>query len=153
MRAVLAALLLLLCSNSAALAEERVIQMSSEISIRANGSIIVRDTIDVMVEGKTIKRGLLYGFDAHYTARRPPGADLPVHVQDIQRDGQAEPHVLESTEWGPRLKIGRVDVLLPHGQHRYVIAYCLEQQFLALPNAQILDRNVTSRWPFPIDHY
>lgn len=150
---LLLAAILWACFASDSLAEEHITHLSSHIAVRPNGSIVVRDTIEVMVLGEQIKHGVFYGFSAHYTRLRPPGANLPAHVEGVLLDGKPETHVMEATDTGPRLKIGGADVLLPTGPHTYVISYCLEQQFSVLPGADILDRYVTSRWTFPIDKF
>ena len=68
MRLLLAfAIGLLLALGTPALAEERITQFISEVTVNADSSLLVRETITVEAEGGEIKRGILRDFPTTYT--------------------------------------------------------------------------------------
>lgn len=66
-----------------------------------------------------------HGIYRYWDAADPadPSARYPVTVVSIERDGQPEPVELSKTGTVTVAKIGDKDVILPSGEHRYVLVY------------------------------
>jgi len=146
---LLAALALL--APGAALAEERILSWQSDIEIRPDGTLEVAETIRVAVEGYQISRGIYRDFPTIYQ-RNGRRVRVGFEVEDVERDGRAEPYALEGIGNGVRVRIGDADVLLPYGEHTYVIRYTTTRQLGFFDGYDELYWNVTGNgWAFPID--
>ena len=66
MRRVIAALFLLLLAVVPAAAEEVIRNFISDVTVNADGSVDVRETITLRAEGNEIKRGILRDFPTTY---------------------------------------------------------------------------------------
>ncbi len=152
----LAALLVLvlvpLLPPPAARAAERITLFHAEITVRPDSVIEVRETIEVTVEGVEIRRGILRDLPLSRTA--PDGASwrTPYRILSVTQDGA--PARWRTEQPGGdllRIRIGDPEVLLPHGTHRYVIAYESGAQVRPFPEHDELWWNVTGEhWTFPI---
>ena len=54
---------------TAVVADERILDYQSDIMIRADGSMLVTETIQVRSEGQKIRRGIYRDFPTQYTDR------------------------------------------------------------------------------------
>lgn len=150
--------LVALCAGGAS-AQERILNFASDISINADGSLLVNETIVVQVQGQQIKRGILRDFPTRYEDRRgseivvPLKVVVPFEVTGVQRDGTPEQYSVEPLENGVRVRIGKPDQLLPFGPHEYRISYRTARQLGFFERHDELYWNVTGNgWPFVIDH-
>lgn len=135
-----------------ALAQERIVDFASDISIEPDGSLRVVETITVQVEGKQIKRGIFRDFPTRYENRRGVKTVVPFEVMAVQRDGASEPYALEQLDNGVRLRIGNAAVMLSHGAHQYRISYRTARQLGFFEQHDELYWNVTGNgWPFVIE--
>ncbi len=152
MRSLAFAIGLLLALASSALAEERITQFISEVTVNADASLSVRETIIIQAEGNQIKRGILRDFPTTYTDRGGQRVVVGFEVQGVKRDGRAEPYALEPLRNGTRIRIGDKDVFLNEGQHRYEITYRTTRQIGFFDGYDELYWNVTGNgWTFAID--
>ena len=138
--------------GGAALAQERIIDFASDVSIDANGSLLVVETIVVQVEGQQIKRGIFRDFPTRYENHRGLTVVVPFEVLNVQRDGAAEPYNVEPLTNGMRVRIGNAQQMLPRGQHMYRISYRTGRQLGFFDQHDELYWNVTGNgWSFVID--
>ena len=152
MRRLLAFLLLALACASPALAEERIKSFLSDVTVNADASIDVHETITVNSEGNGIKHGIFRDFPTTYTDRHGQRVIVGLDVIDVKRDGREEPYVLESLSNGVRIRIGDKDVWLEDAPHRYEISYRTTRQIGFFDKFDELYWNVTGNgWDFPID--
>ncbi len=149
--------LLVFCAGNAS-ARERILDFASEISIEANGALLVVETIVVHVEGQQIKRGILRDFPTRYEDRRgtefvvPLKVVVPFEVIGVLRDGAPEQYGVEPLKNGVRVRIGKPNLLLPHGPHEYRISYRTARQLGFFERHDELYWNVTGNgWPFVIE--
>jgi uncharacterized membrane protein YgcG len=106
----------------------------------------------VRSEGQAIRRGILRDFPTEYRDRAGNKVRVPFDVVGVSRDGAAEEHVVESLDNGVRIRIGNRDVLLPRGEHTYVIRYRTARQLGFFATHDELYWNVTGNgWTFAID--
>ncbi|HET7710029.1 MAG TPA: DUF2207 domain-containing protein [Sphingomicrobium sp.] len=148
LRLVLAAAALL---ATPAMAEERITRFTSDIDIRADGSLDVAETIDVVAENDRIKRGIFRDFPTRYHGRN--GAQLKVgfDLVSVTRNGSPEPARVEPINRGVRVRIGDPDRLIDPAEHRYVIRFRTTRQLGRFADYDELYWNVTGNgWVFPI---
>ncbi len=149
-RQILAAVFAL--ASLAAAGEERIVDFSADIAIARDGTLAVTETIVVQVEGAGIKRGIVRDFPTSYTDRAGNRVHVPFDVVAVRRDGAPEPHAIEALANGVRVRIGRADVLLDRGEHRYEIEYRTARQLGFFAAHDELYWTVTGNgWTFAID--
>ena len=147
----LAALLLALLPLSAH-AEERIREFNSDVRIAKDGSLTVVETIKVASEGNQIQRGIQRDFPTTYRNGLGQKTRVGFDVQSVTRDGSPEPFQMMGLANGERVRIGRADVLLPPGDHTYVITYKTNRQLRFDKDFDELYWNATGNgWTFPID--
>ena len=152
MRVLAFVVALFLGLTTSAFAEERIVNFISDVTVNADASLEVRETITVNAEGNDIRRGILRDFPTTYTDRRGNRTRVGFEVLGVTRDGRSEPYALESISNGTRIKIGDADVFLYNGQHTYEIAYRTTRQLGFFPEFDELYWNVTGNgWTFAID--
>jgi uncharacterized membrane protein YgcG len=151
MRRLICTLVLALC-GAASVAQERVLDFASDVSIDADGSLLVVETIVVQVEGQQIKRGIFRDFPTRYENHRGLTVVVPFEVLNVQRDGAVEQYKVEPLNNGMRVRIGNPQQMLPRGPHMYRISYRTGRQLGFFERHDELYWNVTGNgWPFVID--
>ncbi|PZF77252.1 DUF2207 domain-containing protein [Aestuariivirga litoralis] len=152
MRRLLAFLLLAVMLAAPAQAEERIRNFISSVTVNADASINVTETIIVNSEGRAINHGIFRDFPTTYTDAHGQRVIVGFTVLDVKRDGQDEPYSLEPLSNGTRIRIGDKDVWLENAQHRYEISYRTTRQIGFFGTFDELYWNVTGNgWDFPID--
>ncbi len=139
---------------AAALAQggERIVQFRSDIVVAPSGAVTVTETIDVIVAGNQIKRGILRDFPTTYKGLHGETVTVGFEVLDVRRDGNAETFKTERRSNGVRVRIGNKDVFIEHGKHRYTIVYRTNRQIGFFEDFDELYWNVTgSDWTFTIE--
>jgi hypothetical protein len=152
MRLLAFAIGLLLALAAPALAEERITDFLSEVTVNADASLTVRETISVIAEGNEIRRGILRDFPTIYTDARGQRVVVGFDVESVTRNGRAEPYALESLSNGVRIRIGDKDVFLEYGPQRYQITYRTTRQIGFFEDGDELYWNATGNgWTLPIE--
>ncbi len=135
-----------------AAAQERITDFSSDISIAANGTLTVTETIAVQVENLAIEHGIFRDFPTTYTDRAGNRVRVRFEVDDVMRDGRPEPYVVETIDNGKRVRIGEADTTVSRGAHTYRIVYKTDRQIGFFEDFDELYWNVTGNaWAFRID--
>jgi uncharacterized membrane protein YgcG len=151
MRSVLAALLLLLFALPLQ-ATERILSYDSDITVRADGSQAVTETIQVRAEGVDIKRGIYRDFPTDYYTRYGRHVRVKFEVSGVERDGRPEPFHTQRLDNGVRVYVGRGDVFLDPGTYTYRLSYVTDRQLGFFKDHDELYWNVTGNgWMFAID--
>jgi len=144
--------LLLLASASPGAAEERILAFDANITVHADSSMSVRETIRVRAEGANIRRGIFRDFPTRYRDRYGNAYRVDFETQSVSRDGAPEPHRVENRSNGVRVYAGDPDVFLAPGEYTYVIAYRTSRQLGYFDDHDELYWNATGNgWIFPID--
>jgi uncharacterized membrane protein YgcG len=147
-----AALAALVLAPLAAAQAERITSFESDIAVRADGSMLVTETITVIAQGDRIRRGIFRDFPTMYEGPWGLRAHVPFEVSRVTRAGRDEPHAIETLQNGVRVRIGREEVMLPAGEHTYTITYETANQLGLFEDHDELYWNVTGTgWDFPID--
>ncbi len=135
-----------------AVAEERIRDFASDVTIARDGSIEVSETIRVEAENVAINRGIFRDIPTRYDGPRGQRVKVGFTLIETLRDGQVEPSKIETMSNGVRIKIGNPDVIIPVGEHVYTIRYRATRMLGRFKDFDELYWNVTgSGWRFPID--
>ncbi|SON54725.1 hypothetical protein HDIA_1184 [Hartmannibacter diazotrophicus] len=152
MKAILAALALVLALASPVLAEERIRSYDSRIDVRTDGLLDVTETITVDAEGANIKRGIYRDFPLIYVDENGKRHEVGFDILSVKRGGRDEPYFTNRNSDGIRIYIGDKDVLLSPGTYTYEIRYETSRQFRRFDDHDEVYWNVTGNdWAFPID--
>ena len=87
-------------------AEERILAWESDIRVRPDSTLEVRETLRVRAEGVGIRRGIFRDFPTVYTDSRGERMVTGFDVEGVTRNGRAEPWRLEKRANGVRIWIG-----------------------------------------------
>jgi hypothetical protein len=88
----------------------------------------VVERIEVLAEGREIRRGILRDFPTEYRGADGKTTSVPFDVAGVKRNGAPERFVIERLANGRRIRIGAANVLLERGVHVYEIAYRTSRQ-------------------------
>ena len=129
-------------------ADERILSFDSHVAIQKDGALDVTETITVRAEGDQIRRGIFREFPTRYKGRNGSQVLVGFELLGVTRNGETEPAAKEAMTNGVRVRIGQADVLLPPGDHRYVIHYRTTRQLGRFADYDEIYWNVTGNgWP------
>ena len=154
MRRIIAAAFLLLAAQASAVAQERIINFVSDVTVQTNGDLDVTETITIQAEGNQFRRGIFRDFPTRYR-RRTDGTNVVVgfDVISVTRNGQTENYTTENISNGVRTKVGNANIFIPRGQHTYTIRYRTTRQVGFFEKFDELYWNATGNgWNFFIDN-
>lgn len=143
--------LALLLPAGLARAEEAITSFKTRVTLGADGTVDVVETITVMAEGNQIRRGIFR--DIPTQLQNPDGSmqRSGLDVLSVSRDGSQEPFEVESITRGKRIRIGDADVFLTYGQHTYTIHYTMTRMGRMFADHDELYWNATGNfWDFRI---
>ena len=148
---IVLALLFAVGFATGALAAEEIRNFRALVDVGADGTLTVRETIAVNVEGRQISRGIFRDIPVRYEDADGRMREVRLDVRSVKRDGGSEPYAIERNSGVVRIRIGDADVLLPHGVHTYEIIYQTTRQIRYFDDHDELYWNVTGNgWDFPI---
>ena len=152
MRHLLLAFLVLIAGARGAVAEERINDFASHVTIEGDASVTVRETIAVTAEGNQIRRGIYRDIPTIYTDRNGIRTRIALDVLKVTRNGREESYAIEWLSNGIRIRIGDADRFLDYGQHVYGITYRATRLIGYFPDYDEFYWNVTGDgWNFVID--
>ncbi len=131
---------------------ERILSFDSRITVSADASMLVTETIRVLSTGEQIRRGIFRDFPTTYRDRAGNRYTVGFNLQAILRDGSPEDWHTERLANGIRIYMGHKDHLLPPGEHTYTLIYATDRQLGFFADHDELYWNVTGNgWAFAID--
>jgi len=149
---VLALFTIVLSFPSSAFSDERIVSFHGNITVNADSTIIVEETIKVVSEGDVIRRGIYRDFPTKYPGKWGMPRIVVFELIGITRDGKPEPYHTEYAGNGVRVYIGDKDVLIENGEHIYTLRYSTDRQLGFFEGRDELYWNVTGNgWVFPIE--
>ena len=149
------ALLFILGLSCAAHAQndERILSYDTDVTVNEDGSMLVRESIRVHINGQKIVHGIYRDFPTEYKDKMGIRKHVPFDIQSVTRDGQEEPYHTGTRENGVRVYIGPRFADAPLGDHTYEITYRTDRQIGFYQDRDELYWNVTGNgWDFPIEH-
>jgi hypothetical protein len=133
-------------------ATESILGFHSEITVEADGDVVVRETIRVRCAGQQIKRGIYRDFPTLYRGPAYTRRSVPFEILEVLRDGRREAWHTGDLNRGVRVYIGRENVHLKPGVYTYTLAYRTGRQLGFFGDHDELYWNVTgNRWSFRIE--
>lgn len=132
--------------------QERVISYHSDITINADASVDVTETIKVYANGVDIRRGIYRAYPTEYVDDQGFTISVGFEVLEVLRDGQQEPYHTESANNGKVVYIGDADVFLDPGEYTYTIRYRTDRQLGFFDDYDELYYNVNGTgWVLPME--
>ncbi len=142
----------LLGSALAVSAKERILSFESNIVVRPDSSVEVKETIRVKGERRNIRRGIYRDFPVRYRNKDGYWRRVGLKILSVKRDGVDEPHFSKMSGDYRRLYIGEENTYLKSGEFVYEITYVSTRQLRFFDDFDELYWNVTGeKWRFPID--
>jgi hypothetical protein len=149
---ILSALLVFMISGAFTQENERIIDFHSDIVISRNASIVVQETITVMVTNQKIKHGIYRDLPTVYKDSSGNDYFVGFNPLSVQRDGRSEIYHSENLHNGVRVYMGSKDADIAPGKHTYVLTYRTDHQLGFFDDHDELYWNVTGNgWEFPLD--
>jgi hypothetical protein len=131
---------------------ERIRLFDSHIELSPDGSMNVREIIEVEAAGIQIRHGIYRDFPTRYKDRLVNHYSVVFEILSVERDGHPEPYHTEGISNGVRVYFGDSNTLVSEGRHRYVFTYVTNRQLGFFKDHDELYWNVTGLgWAFPID--
>ena len=150
-RAVFAALALLLALVVPTLAREEIRAFTSDVTMRIDGSVRVIETVEVNAEGVDIRRGIYRDMPTVMLDGAERKIRSSLEVEGVTRDGVPEPFRVERMGNFQRIWIGDSEQLVSRGLHTYVLTYTMTRMGRSFPDHDELYWNATGNyWIFPI---
>ncbi|HEY6986360.1 MAG TPA: DUF2207 domain-containing protein, partial [Rhodanobacteraceae bacterium] len=135
-----------------AIAEERILEFHSDITVAADASMQVSETIRVHAEGDNIRHGIYRDFPTEYRDRYGGQVHVDFEPESVTRDGNDEPFHTSGLSNGERVYFGSEDTLLAPGDYTYVFRYRTTRQLGFFDDHDELYWNVTGNgWDFRIE--
>ncbi len=148
----LAALIVSAGLSRTVLADERILNYDSVVTVNQDSSLEVTESITVRAEGDQIRHGIYRDFPIEYKDDRGNRRSATFDVQNVTLDDSAVPYHTEDRGADIRLYIGDPDHFVSTGQHTYRITYTSERQLGFFKDFDEIYWNVTgNKWAFPID--
>jgi len=136
----------------AALADERILSFDETVTVNADGSMYVRETIRVRAEGNKIRRGIFRDFPTIYSGSDGHQYVVGFAFQGASLDGRPAQWHAENRDNGVRIYVGNPSELVPSGEHTYELVFRTDRQLGYFADHDELYWNVTGNgWDFPID--
>jgi len=130
---------------------EFIRRFHSDITVHADGSMDVRETIEVRSAGVSIRRGIYRDFPLKYQDRWGNRMVVGFKALGAKRDGHPEKFRTDSRQNGVRIYLGDPDKLLDPGDYTYELAYQTNRQIGFFADHDELYWNVTGTgWTFLI---
>lgn len=150
---LMAALLVLSPVDRTGAAEaERILSFDSVVTVHADSTMDVQETIHFVSAGISIQHGLHRDFPTTYENQGRAPVRVAFQVLGLTQDGSTEPwHAVRQTN-GVRVYFGSSSADLKPGEHTYVFTYSSDRQLGFFDDHDELFWNVTGNgWDFSIE--
>ncbi|MFK8012178.1 MAG: DUF2207 domain-containing protein [Marinicellaceae bacterium] len=138
--------------NSEVTAREKITDFHSRIDVMENGDILVKETIEVIVENNKIRHGIFRSTPTVYYGIFFTHKNSDIIIISTQLNGDEVSHHKENLINGIRVYLGSKDYYVRKGRNTYVIEYIAKGQIKDLEQNNGLYWNVTGNdWDFAID--
>lgn len=140
-----------LAEGDASSGPEQILDYHSDIRVRQDASLLIRETIRVRSAGIKIHHGIYRDFPTRYQDHLGNRYIVRFEVVEASRDGQPEKFRTQDQVNGERIYLGDENVILPPGEYTYELVYTATREIGFFADHDELYWNVTgSGWLFPI---
>ena len=130
---------------------EKIISFDSVITVNEDSSLVVKEIIKVISQGRIIKRGIFRNFPTKYM-NKGLRWNVDFDVISVKKNSFSEPYHIKNIENGKRLYIGSKNVFLHPGTYTYEITYKTNRQLGFFDDFDELYYNITGNfWAFSIE--
>lgn len=138
---------------STAAADERILDLRSDIEVHEDGWLTITETIRVNAEGQNIRRGIYRDFPTRYKDRLGNRVRVEFQPVSVLRNGESEAWHTEGRSNGVRVYVGSAARMLEPGVHEYQLKFRTNRQLGFFDGHDELYFNaIGTGWVFPIDH-
>ena len=132
---------------------ERILSFQSDVTVNADATLLVRETIRVYVLNQDINHGIYRDFPTNYKASWLTRFTTTFEMQEALLDGAPVPYHQEARSNGVRTYLGDPDSIVSRGEHTYTITYRTRHQIKYWAENDELYWNATGNgWTFPIEY-
>ncbi len=131
------------CLYRYSLAEELINDFHSDIIVKVDRSLEVRETIRVVVEGIKIKEGIYRDIPVEMITPQGIKTRAPLTVSRVLLDGNPENYEVRNHGRFERIRIGTKGVLLEHGTHIFTLVYDIGNQVKLSDDFDAFHWNIT----------
>ena len=137
--------------------QERITNFDVKIDVQTDGSLEITETIDVIAQGQSIKRGIFRELPRYYKFM---GVKLEndYTIRSIERDGESENYSARTMDNAVNWRIGNANIFLSNGPHRFEIKYRINEQVLrhrddkdTIDKDEVYWNATGTYWEFPIE--
>jgi uncharacterized membrane protein YgcG len=133
-------------------ADERILDFNSDVTVQSDGSLLVRETIQVRAEGDDIRHGIFRDFPLSYRDSVGMRHVVSFKLLQVLLDDQPALYHEVDRDNGIRIYVGDKSTQLKPGVYRYTLVYETARQLGFFSDHDELYWNVTGNgWSFPID--
>ena len=151
MRIWMGAALLVLIAGQTYAATEEILNFKSNISIHADATVTVIETIEVRATGNQIKRGIYRDFPTAYTDAQGNTVQAGFRVMGVSRGGKTIDFWVEKKPGSQRVYMGNKSFRVKPGVHTFQLTYKTDHQIGYFKDYDEIYWNVTGdQWAFPI---
>ncbi len=141
-----------ICFVALSFSQERILEYNSQIKVEESGDVLVREDITVQAEGREIKRGIYRLFPTKYNDKLGTRFQVGFDVEEVLKDGVAEPFFTKKERNGIALYIGDENTFLSKGVYTYTLIYRTTRQIGFFEDFDELYFNaIGGDWVFPIE--
>jgi uncharacterized membrane protein YgcG len=134
------------------LAEERILEIRSDIHVHENGQLTVTEFIRIRAEGQEIRRGIYRDFPTRYRDRLGNYVNVDFVPLAVHRNGNPEAWHTKILSNGTRIYAGSENRMVEHGVHDYELRFATNRQLGFFDDHDELYFNaVGNGWVFPIE--
>jgi len=131
---------------------ERILSFQSDVTVNADATLLVRETIRVYVLNQDINHGIYRDFPTNYKTPWLTRFTTTFEMQEALLDGVPVPYHQEAQSNGVRTYLGDPNSFVSRGEHTYTITYRTRHQVAFWDETDELYWNVTGNgWTFPIE--
>ena len=134
-------------------AKEQINNFHSTIYVHKDGTLIIKEDLEVNAEGQAIKRGIVREFPTDYHDRFGNRYIIDFEILNIKHNNKETRYIIKRKTNGLALYIGNPEKYLTYGTHRYSIEYKTKRQLGFFKNHDELYWNITGNgWRLPIKY-
>lgn len=131
---------------------EHILAFDAHAKFNADGSMEMREEIEVQALGESIRRGIFRTLPLTWNRQDGKIFSVDYQIKNVLRDGLPEPFSLDKSRKILTVRIGSADRELNSGIYKYEILYQVRNHFSRFPEWDELYWNVTgNEWQYPID--
>jgi uncharacterized membrane protein YgcG len=132
--------------------QEKITSFKSDIYVLTDGTLLVKEVIEILSEQKEIVHGISREFPTKYSYNGILQYVVGFNVISVTHNDTKTYYHIENYDNGKVIYIGHENIVIPPGTHTYTIVYETNRQLGFFENFDQLYWNVTGNgWRLPID--